>query len=332
MVKYFGYVFFGFEVSDMQKKDSALGIVILTGSAVIWGVAFVFQVGSDLGSFWFNAIRFLISCICLVPFILFFDRKVLKDKVVFRKTLIWGGLTGIVLFIASTLQMYGILLSRNSGKAGFLTGLYMILVPIFCAIIFKEKITVLSIIAGTAGVAGLFLICLSNRTDFSFEWGDVLVFLSAIFFAIQIILIDRKAFNLPSFSFTFAQFAAVVILSVPAALIFERNIEISGQTLRDNLAPLLFCGIMSGSIAYTGQVMGQRLTSPDLASIIMCTESVWATLGGLIFLHENLGWMGYLGCALIFGGILISKIGHRFHKSNSSEPPKEAYHEQQTET
>ena len=299
----------------MPKKNSPLGIAVLMGSAIIWGFAFVFQVKSDLGSFWFNGIRFTIGCLTLLPFILLIERRAVFNKETIKKLLLWGGLTGVALFFASSTQMAGILMSRNSAKAGFLTGIYMILVPFLCAVFFRDKIRAHSIVAALAGAGGLLLICLSNKADFSFEWGDVLIIISALGFALQIICIDKKASDLPPLAFSFVQFLAVAVLSLPCALLFERHIEINMQTIGDNLVGILYCGIMSSGMGYTGQVIGQRLVQPDLASIIMCTESVWATIGGWLLLHENLGWKGYLGCAMVLSGILLSKFGDRILNS-----------------
>ena len=307
----------------MRKTHTVPGILVLVLTAAIWGFAFVFQVQSSLGAFWFNGIRFTLAVLVLIPVILFFERAPLPRPE--RKRLwLYGFLAGLCLFTASSLQMYGISISQNSAKAGFITSFYLILVPFFARIFFRENLRYGTLIGALFGIAGLFLLNFRSMDTFSVNPGDLLILSCSVFFAWQIIVIDRYAQSLPSFKFTTVQFLTVGVLSLIAAPIFERHIVLSAETLRANLPSLLFCGLLSCGVGYTGQVIGQKHVEPTLSCLIMCSEAVFASVGGVIILHENLGLLGYLGCALVLIGILVSgsRLGAReirlfVHKQNS---------------
>ena len=296
----------------MNKTHTASGVIVLLITAVIWGFAFVFQVQTTLGAFWFNGIRFPLGILTLIPVILIFERKPLPGPEL-KRLWLYGFLAGLCLFTASTLQMFGIALSKNSAKAGFITGFYLILVPLMAWLFFRNALRWGTLIGALFGVAGLFFLNFQSLGSFSVNPGDLLILACSVFFAFQILIIDRYAQSLPSFKFTTVEFMTVAILSLIAAPIFERETVLSLETLRVNLPSLLFCGILSCGVAYTGQVVGQKHVEPSLSCLLMCSESVFAAVGGAIILHENLGWIGYLGCALVFCGILISgsKLGSR---------------------
>ena len=289
-----------------MKKNSIKSIIILTVTACIWGFAFVAQVESDLGVLWFNGIRFIIGALSVVPVFLILEReKVSREKL--TAIIRWGAVAGCVLFSASSLQMLGIAMTKSSGKSGFITGIYMVLVPLAAAMIGRKKLTVQSVAGAVVALVGLFFVCFSNGIE-AFQKGDLFVLAGTLFWTIHILLLDSVPDTVSPIKFSSVQFMTVGIISLILAPVFERNIVIDGATLKANLVPILFCGIMSSGVAYTGQAIGQRGCEAGLASIIMSLESVFAAVGGVLFIHENLGWKGYLGCGLIFAGIVIVQL------------------------
>lgn len=289
-----------------MKKNSIFSISILFLTAIIWGFAFPFQAdgGEVLGTFWFNGIRFIIGAISLLPVIFIFERQK-TSRAEWKKLLIIGTLIGTILFIASALQQFGIFLSGNSSKAGFITGLYMVFVP-FCGIFMNKRIRAEAWIGAAVAVVGLYFVSFANGVS-AIDIGDLVVLFGAFFWTAHIVCIDSLAGTLPALKFSLIQFVVCGILNLIAAPIFESNIVVSTETISVALIPLLYCGICSVGVAYTCQVIGQRGTEPALASIILCTESVFAAVGGWLIRDEILGFKGYIGCALIFVGILLSQ-------------------------
>jgi drug/metabolite transporter (DMT)-like permease len=297
-----------------NKRLSANLLLLLT--AAIWGFAFVAQrVGSQyVGAFTFNGIRFALGAISLIPLILFFEKKkkveISDDKeskveVTTKRTIISGIVVGIVLYIGATLQQVG-LIYTTAGNASFITGLYMVFVPLM-GIFLKQKIGRNSWIGVGLAVIGLYL--LSINKDFSMGYGDFLEVIGAIFWAIHILTIDNFAKKIDPLKLSCVQFATCSILSLTTALIFEQ-VTMSG--LSKALIPILYGGLLSVGVAYTLQVVAQKNAKPSHAAIILSMESVFGAIGGALLLNEVMSSRGYIGCALILGGILISQI-----KSNS---------------
>ncbi len=286
-------------------------------TACVWGFAFVAQAESDLGVLWFNGIRFVIGSLSLVPVALVFERG-RPDRAGLRALLRWSVPAGLMLFAASTLQMWGIALGKSSGKAGFITGFYMVLVPVYAALFLRRKLTFRSMAGAVVALAGLFMVSFSNGIEPP-EPGDLLVLAGAFVWPIHILILDRVPESVKPLTFCSVQFATVGAVSLILAPLLESGIAVNAGTLRANLWPILYCGIVSSGIGYTGQAVGQRGCEPGLASIIMCAESVFAAIGGMLFMHENLGWIGYAGCALILAGIVIVQIGPRGPKRGSPD-------------
>ncbi|MBQ8334269.1 MAG: DMT family transporter [Clostridia bacterium] len=289
----------------MKKQNSPKGILFCLIAAVVWGFAFAAQaLGADhLGAFTFNGARFLLGTIALVPVILIFEKNE-HDAKKMKTTVIAGLCAGCALFAASWLQQVGIQLTDSAGKAGFITGLYMIIVPIF-GLFLGQKTGVQSWIGAVLGVAGLFFICFDTSAGFTFTTGDIFLVACAGVFALHILIIDRFGDNIYSLRFSMVQFAAAAVLNLTMALIFE-EIALSGIVLAG--IPILYCGIMSTGVAYTCQTLGQKHSEPTSASILLSTESVFSAIGGALILHERMQPMAYLGCALIFAGIVLSQV------------------------
>lgn len=288
------------QYSDMKRLRSTF---ILLGTAVIWGLAFTAQRegAKYVGAFTFNAVRFALGALVLLPVILTAERKADKRKRL--RSVGYGAAAGAFLFAAAVTQQFGIGITDNAGKSAFITGLYTVLVPIAYFIFFRRK-TGINVIAGAViAVAGLYLLCGSMGP---LGIGDLLLFICAALWSAQIIWIDRAASKdvLP-ITFSAAEFAAASLACVLCAIPFE---TVSFGDIRAAAIPLLYAGIMSTGIAFTLQVVGQKNADPTIASIVMSTEAVWAAIGGAIIFHETMSAQGIVGCALMISGIIIAQL------------------------
>jgi drug/metabolite transporter (DMT)-like permease len=287
--------------------------ILLLLTAAIWGFAFVAQrVGSQyVGAFTFNGIRFALGSISLIPLIIYFDKKKKNDnrnesniEVNTKKSILSGVLVGIALYVAATLQQVG-LIYTTAGKASFITGLYMVFVPII-GIFLKHKIKKNSWIGVVIAVIGLYL--LSVNENFSIGYGDLLEVIGAIFWAIHILTIDYFSKKMDVLKLSFIQFVTCSFLSLISALIFE---QITMNGISQALVPILYGGLLSVGVAYTLQVVAQKNAKPSHAAIILSMESVFGAIGGAVLLGESMSSRGYLGCILILGGILVTQIKFR---------------------
>lgn len=305
-----------------MKSKEGKSVLILLLTAAIWGFAFVAQrVGMQhVGAFTFNGVRFALGSLSLLPVIYFFSKQsknknenstnenevnVVKEEKEFKeanlKTTIKSGmLAGSVLFIAASLQQVG-LIYTTAGKAGFITSLYIVLVPIL-GIFLKQKTHYTTWIGALTAVVGLYL--LSINESLSIEFGDFLEIIGAFFWAAHIQLIDRFVKNVDALKLSSIQFATCAVLSLIVAFIFE-DVNFSG--LSSALVPILYGGIMSAGVAYTLQAIGQKFAKPSHAAIALSMESVFAAIGGAWLLHERLPSRGYVGSGLMLLGMLIAQ-------------------------
>lgn len=293
----------------MNNKRLVANMLLLL-TATIWGFAFVAQrVGSQyVGAFTFNGIRFALGSISLIPLIIYFNKRKKNDsnnesniEVTTKKIILPGMLVGTVLYIGSTLQQIG-LIYTTAGKASFITGLYMVIVPII-GIFLKHKIGKNSWIGVGFAVVGLYL--LSINENFNIGYGDLLEVIGSFFWAVHILTIDHFTNKVDSLKLSCIQFATCSFLSIISALTFEQ-ITISG--LSQALIPILYGGILSVGVAYTLQVVAQKNAKPSHAGIILSMESVFGAIGGALLLGESMSTRGYIGCILILAGILVSQI------------------------
>ena len=293
----------------MKTKAKSTFLLFLT--AIIWGFAFVAQrVGAEyVGAFTFNGIRFLLGSLSLIPVILLFEREKF-DKSKFIKTLIPGLVAGVVLFVASTLQQLGVEWTGSAGKAGFLTGLYIVLVPVI-RFFMGKKTSVFTFFGAIFALVGLFFLCMTGD-ELSFGKGDIVLIIGAFFWAGHILVVDKFVNNISPLKFSMMQFFVCGLLSVICAACTE-TIEFSA--IQSAGIPILYGGLMSVGIAYTCQILGQRDADPTFASIVFSTESVFSAIGGAIILNEIMTGRGYIGCVLIFIGIILSQLNFdSFHK------------------
>lgn len=289
-------------MKNQEMKSNAM--LMLT--AAIWGFAFVAQrVGMQyVGAFTFNGVRFALGSISLIPLLIYFKNKKAAesaDDTASASALVPGIIAGSILFLAASLQQIG-LAYTTAGKAAFITGLYIVLVPLF-GIFLKHRINISSWAGVALAVVGLYF--LSVNEDFSIAKGDFLEIIGAFFWASHILVIDYFTKKVDALKLSFVQFAVCSVLSIVVALVFE-DISVSG--LNQALVPILYGGLFSVGIAYTLQVVAQKHAKPSHAAIIMSMESVFAALGGALLLSENLGVRGYLGCALMLAGMILTQV------------------------
>lgn len=287
-----------------MKKSSLKYSLILFLTAIIWGFAFPFQLqgGNALGAFWFNAIRYAIGALSLVPVVLLFERAHCGAEKL-RRTLGGGAICGVILFAATTLQQFGMQATQSAAKCGFITGLYMIFVP-FCGVFMRRRIRPEAWLGAAVALIGLYFVSFQGGAA-SFQKGDLITLVGALFWTAHIVAIDKLSPDTDAIKFSMAQFIVCGALCLVSALLLREQVGV--ELIRAATVPLLYCGVMSSGVAYTCQIIGQRGTEPTHASIILCTESVFSAVGGFVILHENLGARGYIGCALMFAGILLSQ-------------------------
>ena len=289
-----------------MKTKEVKSVFILLLTAAIWGFAFVAQrVGMQhVGAFTFNGVRFALGSASLLPVIYFFGRKNKdqeeKEEADLKTTFKSGFIAGGVLFIAASLQQVG-LIYTTAGKAGFITSLYIVLVPII-GILFKQKTHKKTWIGALTAVVGLYF--LSINESLTIEFGDFLEIIGAVFWACHILLIDKFVKNVDAIKLSSVQFATCSVLSLITAFIFE-DVNITG--ISSALVPILYGGIMSAGIAYTLQAIGQKHAKPSHAAIALSMESVFAAIGGIVLLSESMSTRGYLGCGLMLLGMLIAQ-------------------------
>jgi drug/metabolite transporter (DMT)-like permease len=281
--------------------------LLLMITAVIWGAAFVAQrLGMEhMGPFTFNGVRFALGALALIPLMRRSEGLLpppdFAEQPTPRTYLKAGAIAGIALFAGATLQQVGMVYT-TAGKGGFITGLYVVIVPLL-GLFFKKK-TELGAWAG-AMLAAVGLYLLSVTESFTIEYGDLLVLVGAFFWAGHVLVIAWLSPRLNPVKLAAAQFATCSILSLIAALATE-TITLSG--LAGGAGAIAYGGLMSVGVAYTLQVVAQRDAEPTHAAIILSLEAVFAAAAGWIVLGETMSLRGFLGCGLMLAGMLLSQL------------------------
>ncbi len=292
----------------MSKKAKANSLLLLT--AFIWGSAFVGQsLGMDhLGPFAFNGLRFILASIVLLPVIHFLSkRKSQREEIVEyrRKDCIIGGIVcGTVLFSASALQQFG-LLHTSVGNAGFITALYIVIVPVV-SIFLKKKVGLKIWIAVFISLVGLYLLCIPiGKGLTSINQGDALMLICAFCFAAHILVIDHFSVRADAVKLSSVQFLACAILDFIMMFIFE---DTSMADVLISWKAILYTGLLSGGVGYTLQIVAQKDTDPVIASLILSLESVFAALCGYLFLDEVKTVQELIGCLVMFSAIVLAQF------------------------
>ena len=289
-----------------MKKQMRGTLALLCGTS-IWGFAFIAQsVGMDLiGPFTFQAIRCSLAVIFLFLLTLAFDFKIgiSKSLAKWKNKRLWiaGFVCGSALFVAASLQQIG-LIYTDPGKAGFLTAMYIVLVPVL-GIFVHRKPGLNAVFSVALALVGLYL--LSFMGVASINVGDLLLIGCALAFAVQILLIDNFAQDLDGLRLNCVQALVVAALSLPWMLLKE---EVNMDNILACWLPLGFAGILSMGVAYSLQIVGQKNLEPTTASLIMSLESVFAALGGWLILHNTMTLRELCGCGLVFAGVIISQL------------------------
>ena len=284
-----------------MKTGQMRNSLLLLLTAFIWGAAFVAQSvgGEAVGCFTFNGVRSLIGALVLLPVIWLMDAKKKEDQ----KTLITGGICcGVMLFIASNFQQFGISFT-TVGKAGFITAMYILIVPILG--LFMKKKPGLQVWLGVVlAVMGLYLLCMTSGS-FSLSKGDFLVLICAGFFSLHILIIDYFSPKVDGVRMSCIQFLVCGILSMVMAFIFETP-EVS--VILSGWLPILYAGVLSCGVAYTLQIVGQKNMDPTVASLILSLESVFSVLAGWLILNQTLSLRELSGCVLMFLAIILAQL------------------------
>ena len=324
-----------------------MSVLALFITAIIWGTAFVAQsAGMDyLGPFSFNAIRYGMGAVVLIPVILVLRAgrrrtyagtgknkatdtpvtpnmtQVSDDRSMpqtgepaqvsdpswepgtdLRHTIIGGILVGLSLCVASLFQQFGILYT-SVGKAGFVTALYIIIVP-FYGVLLRKKIGWKAWMAAGVAIVGFYMMCMTGAEGFN--TGDGLVLIGSFIWGVQIMLVDKYAPKSDAVMLSSIEFGVSSVICTILALIFER--DTTYRAVMDCAVPLLYAGVMSCGVAYTLQVVAQKKVRPSLACLIMSLEAVFSALAGWVILGEAMTGIEIAGCVLVFAGVILAQI------------------------
>lgn len=308
----------------MTSKNLLSSVLLLT-AAIIWGFAFVAQekLADTIPPFTVNMIRSLIASIALIPVAAITRRmqgkRLREENPADRRTLIKAGvICGVMLCISVNLQQFGIALypegAPASAHSGFLTALYIVFVPIF-GLFLKKKPGLSIIIAVVLATVGLYFLCLYEGFG-TLYLGDVVVLICGASFAVQILCVDRYIDKVDGVKLSSIQFLVTGVLSGILMLIFEKP-DLSA--ILAGWQPLLYLALLSSCVGYTLQIIGQKYaSSPALASILMSMESVFAVIGGMIFLHAIPKANEWVGCALMFAAIIIAQLPKDIFKKKAA--------------
>ena len=319
-----------------MQKNSMKNTVMLFLAALIWGFAFVAQsAGMEyVGPFTFNAVRCVIGAVVLVPVALFYKPEELPGNSAgdstkveetgkknnwfsSNKTLLLGGIScGVFLGVATNLQQIGIM-TTSVGKAGFLTALYIVLVPI-AGIFFKKKCPVTVWIGVACSFAGLYLLCMTGGS-FALATGDLLLLGCAVVFTGHILVIDYFAPKVNGVWMSCIQFLVAGIISAVPMVLTETP---AWESIFAAKLPILYAGVMSCGVAYTLQILGQKNYNPTVAVLILSLESCFSVLGGFLILQETLSARELCGCALMFAAIILAQLPGRKPEESSAEKEK----------
>ncbi len=306
----------------VMKLSSSICTVFLFVAALVWGVAFVFQsIGGELlGAYSFNAARmYMGGLIVLICTLTFADRIGISrrpaSRPLARRQIVVGIICGIFLAIGTNMQQIAMNAGASAGKAGFVTALYIVIVPIL-GLFFKNKPGLNVWISVVLALVGLYFLCING--EFTLSSGDLLLMCGAVGFALQIITIDQFGKDLDGLRLSGMEFLTCAVISTILAIIFEimpyeggfgawLTVFASGKLW----ISLLYMGIFSCGLGYTLQILGQQNLNPTIASIIMSLESVFSALSGWVILNQTLSGRELIGCVLMFAAVVLTQFKFR---------------------
>ena len=311
-------------MNESDNRKALRGSLLLLIGSVIWGAAFVAQrAGMDhMPPFAFSGIRMLLGGIVMIPVARLLDRKQelsAEASAIRKKDQRRAGLIcGLFLFAATSLQQVG-LVSTSAGKAGFLTALYVVLVPLASLLVFRVHPGRIIWIGVALAVAALYLLCVP-ASGFQVEAGDLLLIGCAVCFTGQILGIDRYAARVNGAALARDEFLITGVLSMIVALCTEK---ISWDGIREALIPILYTGILSSAVGYSLQIFGQRDVNPTVASLLMCLESVFAVTTGALILGEIMTSREILGSVLMFTAVILAQLSPVIEKRVKEQAAQE---------
>ena len=295
-----------------MKHNQVRQVVFPILAAFIWGTAFVAQdlCADSIGTFAFNATRYFIAVLALLVVIAVSDKAkknrptpTAEEKKAANKQLWLGGLCcGVALAIASNFQQAGLVAGTDAGKAGFITALYVVLVPVF-GLFFKRKVSLPVWIAVVCSVVALYLLCIKG--DFSLSAGDLLILVCAVCFAVHILVIDHFTAYCDGVKLSCLQFLFAGIISAVCMFLFE---DVDFAAIWSCILPLLYVGIFSCGVGYTLQILAQKDSNPTVVTILLSLESVFAVIAGAIILHQQMTVREYIGCVVMFAAVILAQI------------------------
>ncbi|MBQ6601229.1 MAG: DMT family transporter [Clostridia bacterium] len=301
-----------------NAKNQLVGSLLLLICAFIWGSAFVAQTtgAEHVGPFTFIYLRSFLGGIVLLP-VIFFMGKIRKKSPAEgaqlkknRKTLLTGGLAcGVALCFASVFQQAGIDKGTDPGKAGFITALYILLVPL-SSLFMKKRVRPIIWPCIGASVVALYLLCVTESN--CVELSDLLVLICAALYTVHILVIDRVSPYVDGVKLSCIQFFVAGIISLVPAVIYE---GFDPEAILAAMPSVAYAGIMSSGVAYTLQILGQQKTEPALASMIMSLESVFAVLTSMVVLHLAPTPREAIGCVIMFAAIIVAQLPERKKKN-----------------
>ncbi len=305
-----------------MKHNHVRQIVFPLLTALIWGTSFVAQdvCSEKMGAMTFNAVRSYIAVIALLLIIFIFG-KLKKDKPQLtteqkkqgRKQLWIGGFCcGTALAVGANLQQAGIGAGTDAGKAGFITALYIVLVPIF-GLVFKKKVSLSVWISVALAVIALYLLCVNGALTIAY--GDLLMLLCAAFFAIHILVIDHFTQFVDGMKLSCIQFLVAGTWSFIGMLVFEQP---DWSAVLSCALPILYVGIFSSGVAYTLQILAQKDSNPTVVSLLLSLESVFGAVSGAIFLHETMSGKELIGCVLMLIAVVLAQIDFPIKKKSKT--------------
>ena len=295
-----------------MKHNQVRQVVFPILAAFIWGTAFVAQdlCADSIGTFAFNATRYFIAVLALLVVIAVSDKAkknrptpTAEEKKAANKQLWLGGLCcGVALAIASNFQQAGLVAGTDAGKAGFITALYVVLVPVF-GLFFKRRVSLPVWIAVVCSVVALYLLCIKG--DFSLAAGDLLILVCAVCFAVHILGIDHFTAYCDGVKLSCLQFLFAGIISAVCMFLFE---TVDFAAIWSCILPLLYVGIFSCGVGYTLQILAQKDSNPTVVTILLSLESVFAVIAGAIVLHQQMTAREYIGCVVMFVAVILAQI------------------------
>ena len=306
----------------MNTKKTVTHTLLLLLATVIWGFAFVAQSkgGELVGAYTFTAVRFWIAAGVLGIVILVRHRKGPRQ---WKPLLLGGCVCGVLLALATNLQQLGLNMGSPVGKAGFITAMYIVLVPIGASIIFRKHSGWNVWVAVAVGIVSLYLLCMTD--DWSFATYDLLMLGCALSFSFQILSIDKFSASTDPIELTCVEFCVCGLVSTIPMLIFELGPAPAAWTASlstwDAWIPLLYAAVLSGGVGYTLQTVGQKGINPTIASLVMSFESVFSVLAGWIILHQALSPREWIGCALMMVAIILAQIPLRYRRKEKPLEP-----------